>query len=82
MPCIAIIVTSSKFHETQGVEPCVELELNLRESDLEPGLLILLILHENDLKRKERCLDGNSLKLSLVEAVAGEQSSEITRPIK
>ena len=81
MPCIAIIVTSSKFHENQGVEPCVELEFNLRESDLEPGLLIL-ILHENDLKRKERCLDGNSLKLSLVEAVAGEQSSEITRPIK
>ena len=74
MTCIAI-------YETLGVEPCVELELNLRESDLEPGLLIL-ILHENDLKRKERCLDGNSLKLSLVEAVAGEQSSEITRPIK
>ena len=74
MTCIAI-------YETLGVEPCVELELNLRESDLEPGLLIF-ILHENDLKRKERCLDGNSLKLSLVEAVAGEQSSEITRPIK
>ena len=37
---IAIIVTSSRLQETLGVETCVELELNLRESDLEPSLLI------------------------------------------
>ena len=38
---IAIIVTSSRLQETLRVEPCVELELNLIESDLEPSLLIL-----------------------------------------
>ena len=37
---IAIIVTSSMLQETLRVEPCVELELNLIESDLEPSLLI------------------------------------------
>ena len=37
--CIAIIVTSSRLQETLGVEPCVELEMNLPESDLEPSLL-------------------------------------------
>ena len=37
---IAIIVTSSRLQVTLRVEPCVELELNLRESDLEPSLLI------------------------------------------
>ena len=38
---IAIIVTSSRLQETLRVEPYVELELNLLESDLEPSLLIL-----------------------------------------
>ena len=38
---IAIIVTSSRLQETLRVEPFVELELNLLESDLEPSLLIL-----------------------------------------
>ena len=37
---IAIIVTSSRLQETLRVEPCVELELNLNESDLEPSLLM------------------------------------------
>ena len=37
---IAIIVTSSRLQETLRVEPCVKLELSLRESDLEPSLLI------------------------------------------
>ena len=37
---IAIIVTSSRLKETLRVQPCVELELSLRESDLEPSLLI------------------------------------------
>ena len=36
---IAIIVTSSRLQVTLRVEPCVELELNLNESDLEPSLL-------------------------------------------
>ena len=36
---IAIIVTSSRLQETLRVEPCVELELSLPESDLEPSLL-------------------------------------------
>ena len=39
---IAIIVTSSRFQETLRVEPCVEVELSLRESDLEPSLLIIM----------------------------------------
>ena len=39
---IAIIVTSSRLQVTLRVEPCVELELNLIESDLEPSLLIEL----------------------------------------
>ena len=34
---------SNKLQETLRVEPCVELELNLRESDLEPSLLIGMI---------------------------------------
>ena len=38
----AIIVTSSWLQETLRVEPCVELELNLQESDLEPSLLTLV----------------------------------------
>ena len=37
---IPIIVISSRLQETLRVEPCVELELNLIESDLEPSLLI------------------------------------------
>ena len=37
---IAIIVTSSRLQETLRVEPFVELELSLRESDLEPSLII------------------------------------------
>ena len=41
---IAIIVTSSRLQVTLGVEPCVELKLNLPESDLEPSLLIVGIL--------------------------------------
>ena len=39
---IAIIVTSSRLQETLRVEPCVELELSLRESDLVPSLLIIM----------------------------------------
>ena len=38
---IAIIVTSSRLQVTLRVEPCVELELSLPESDLEPSLLIV-----------------------------------------
>ena len=38
---IAIIVTSSRLQVTLRVETCVELELSLPESDLEPSLLIL-----------------------------------------
>ena len=37
---IAIIVTSSRLQVTLRVETCVELELSLPESDLEPSLLI------------------------------------------
>ena len=37
---IAITITSSRLQETPGVEPCVELELNLLESSLEPSLLM------------------------------------------
>ena len=37
---IAIIVTSSRLQVTLRVETCVELELSLSESDLEPSLLI------------------------------------------
>ena len=33
-------IYSNKLQETLRVEPCVEFELNLRESDLEPSLLI------------------------------------------
>ena len=48
---IAIIVTSSRLQETLRVEPCVELELSLSESDLEPSLLINIhsnsSLHKN-----------------------------------
>ena len=36
---IAIIVTSSRLQMTLRVETCVELELSLPESDLEPSLL-------------------------------------------
>ena len=36
----AVIVTCSRVQETLRVEPCVELELSLRESYLEPSLLI------------------------------------------
>ena len=36
---IAIIVTSSRLQVTLKVETCVELELSLPESDLEPSLL-------------------------------------------
>ena len=36
---IAIIVTSSRLQVTLRVETCVELELSLPESDLEPSLL-------------------------------------------
>ena len=38
---IAIIVTSSRLQVTLRVETCVELELSLPESDLEPSLLII-----------------------------------------
>ena len=38
---IAIIVTSSRLQVTLIVETCVELELSLPESDLEPSLLIV-----------------------------------------
>ena len=38
---IAIIVTSSRLQVTLRVETCVELELSLPESDLEPSLLKL-----------------------------------------
>ena len=41
---LEIIVTSSRLQETLRVEPCVELELNLIASDLEPSLLILTTL--------------------------------------
>ena len=43
---IAIIVTSSRLQVTLRVETCVELELSLPESDLEPSLLILLNLFD------------------------------------
>ena len=36
---IAIIVTSLNLKVTLSVETCVELELSLPESDLEPSLL-------------------------------------------
>ena len=38
---IAIILTSSRLQVTLRVETCVELELSLSESDLEPSLLIV-----------------------------------------
>ena len=40
---IAIIVTSSRLQVTLRVETCVELELSLPESDLEPSLLIKIL---------------------------------------
>ena len=40
---IAIIVTSSRLQVTLRVETCVELELSLPESDLEPSLLIVIV---------------------------------------
>ena len=46
---IAIIVTSSRLQETLRVEPFVELELNLLESDLEPSLLTV-VFQETDKK--------------------------------
>ena len=42
---IAIIVTSSRLQVTLRVETCVELELSLPESDLEPSLLIFPMDH-------------------------------------
>ena len=39
---IAIIVTSSRLQVTLRVETCVELELSLPESDLEPSLLTIV----------------------------------------
>ena len=45
---IAIIVTSSRLQVTLRVENCVELELSLPESDLEPSLLIFLGGHPVD----------------------------------
>ena len=41
---IAIIVTSSRLQVTLRVEICVELELTLPESNLEPSLLILVTI--------------------------------------
>ena len=47
---IAIIVTSSRLQVTLRVETCVELELSLPESDLEPSLLIFIIQPAHCLK--------------------------------
>ena len=43
---IAIIVTSSRLQVTLRVETCLELKLNMPESDLEPNLLTIEITIE------------------------------------
>ena len=47
---IAIIVTSSRLQVTLRVETCVELELNLPESDLEPSLLTIKMVQISFIK--------------------------------
>ena len=47
---IAIILRSSRLQVTLRVETCVELELNLPESDLEPSLLTIKMVQISFIK--------------------------------
>ena len=65
---IAIIVTCSRLQVTLRVETCVELELSLPESDLEPSLLITdggLKKHLNFYCQAPRSVQSSKLRSSV-----------------